>query len=463
MPGRDAVQGAAGPGLGAAFARTAPFLTVLLALLALGGRALAWPMAFDDLHLLRRFTSDQMLAAFHGSWDPERLMTRGLRPLTLVFNHVRTVAFGEDVVAHRLAVMVLLAAYWALLVPVARRVGTPRRAVALAGVLFVCSPYSVFHYVWITDGNHALQGLAFAGSAWLLCVGLERGSWLRLGLSLVALALGALVREDTLATLPALLLLGAFVARARTARLRFAAHAIGALGTCAALLLYRWRVIAKVMTPGTNWEGLAEHARKAMAPAGLMTFDAPSSVLVPLAIAAAVATGVALLALVAGERRSGAVFWLAAALLACAPGLTVARDDLLLFPVSFASLALTTAWNEIVRSRPRLRAAVAVGALLVAVGGAHVSLVYAENFHPRSLRLAWWNGRYLYGAYSERATMPDDRRAASVAHLGSLGIHNARHHLRRTWKLVRRAIAEGRRRPSSDGRPFYPLLPWPED
>ena len=434
-----------------------------MALLAVGWPALGWPMAFDDLHLLRRFTAEQMLAAFHGQWDPERLMTRGLRPLTLVFNHARTALFGENVVAHRLAAMVLLAAYWALLVPVARRVGTPLLAVALAGVLFVCSPYSVFHYVWITDGNHALQGIAFAGAAWLLCVGLERGSWPRLVLSLLALALGLLVREDTLAALPALLLVGVFVARARTARLRFAVYALGALATIAALILYRRRVIAKVMSPGTNWEGLADHARKALAPAGLMTFDPASSLLVPLAIATAVATGVALLVLVPGERRGGAILWLAAALLACAPGLTVARDDLLLFPVSFASLALATAWNEIVRARPRLIPAVAAAALLVAVGGAHVSRVYAENFHPRSLRLAWWNGRYLYGAYAERATMPDERRAASEAHLRSMGIHNARHHLQRTWKLVRGAVAEGRRRPSADGRPFYPLLPWPED
>lgn len=420
-------------------------------------------MAFDDLHLLRRFTGEQMLAAFHGSWDPERLMTRGLRPLSLVFNHVRTAAFGENVAAHRLAVMVLLAAYWALLVPVARRLGTPRLAVAVAGVLFVCSPYSVFHYVWITDGNHALQGLAFAGSALLLCRGLERGSWAPLLPSLVVLALGVLVREDTLAALPALLLVGAFVARARTARIRFAAYAAAALGLSAALILYRRRVIAKVMSPGTSWEGLADHVRKALSPAGLMTFDPLSAALVPLAIVCALATGVALLLLVPAERRSGALVWLASALLACAPGLTVARDDLLLFPVSFAALALATAWNEVVRARPRLRPAVAAAALAIAIGGAHVSRVYAENFHPRSLRLAWWNGRYLYGAYSERAAMPDERRAALQAHLGSMGIHNARHHLRRTWKLVRRAVAEGRRRPAADGRPFYPLLPWPED
>ena len=194
-----------------------------------------------------------------------------------------------------------------------------------------------------------------------------------------------------------------------------------------------------------------------------MAFDPLSRALVTVAIGVGFATGVALTVLVPRERWRGTLVWLCSALLACTSGLTVARDDLLLFPVSFASLALATAWNEIARSRPRAAPALALAGLLIAAGGAYVSRVYAENFHPRSLRLAWWNGRYLYGAYSERATMPDERRAALRAHLRSMDIHHARHHLRRTWKMARRAIAEGRRRPAADGRPFYPLLPWSED
>ena len=437
-------------------------MAVLLALLALGGPALGWPMAFDDLHLLRRFTTGQILDSFHGQWDPERLMTRGLRPLSLVFNHLRTWAFGENVAGHRLAVMVLLAAYWALLVPVARRVGTPRLAVAAAGVLFVCSPYSVFHYVWITDGNHALQGLAFAGAALLLCRGLETASWPSLCASLLVMAAGALVREDTLAALPALVLVG-LMASTPGARARLGAYTVGAAAMCVGLLEYRARVVHKAMALGSDWHGLLDHASKALAPAGLMTFDPLSRALAWTAIAVAVGTALALILLVPPPRRRGSVVWLAAALFACTPGLTLARDDLLFFPVSFASLALATAWNQIARSRPRAVPALALAAVLAAAGGAYVSRVYAENFHPRSLRLAWWNGRYLYGAYAERATMPDERRAAAEAHLRTMDIRNARHHLRRTWKLIRRAIAEGRRRPSADGRPFYPLLPWPED
>jgi hypothetical protein len=436
---------------------------VLGALLLLAGRTLTWPLAFDDLHVLRVFSGEQILASFHGQWDPERLMTRGLRPLSLLFNHARTAVFGENVVGHRLALMALLAAFWALMVPVARRAGTPALAVALAGVLFVCSPYSVFHYVWITDGNHALQGIAFAGSAWLLCRGLEARASAPLAGSLAVLMAGALVREDTLAALPAVVIVGGLAARDAPARRRLAVFGVAAAASSLALFWYRGRVVGKVMSPGTEWLGLLDHARKAWSPAGLMTFDAASRALVIASLAAAGLTLVGLLVLVPRTRWRGALGWLLASFCACAPGLTLARDDLLFFPVAFAALALATAWNEIALVRPALAPALGLAAAVAIAGGAHVSRVYAENFHPRSLRLAWWNGRYVYGAYSERAAMPDERRAAICAHLRTMDIHNTRHHLRRTWKLIRRAIKEGRRRPSADGRPFYPLLPWPED
>lgn len=441
----------------------ATFSVVLGALLALGWPSLSWPMAFDDLHLMRRFTGGQILASFHGQWDPERLMTRGLRPLSLLFNHVRTSVFGENVVAHRLLVMVLLAAYWALLVPVARRVGTGPAAVIVAGVLFLCSPYSVFHYVWITDGNHALQGLAFAASAWLLCRGLERSTTRALAGSLLSLLAGLLVREDTLAALPALLLVGGVAAPSPEARRRLVGYALAALALCAGLLAYRGRVVGKVMAPGHDLLGLLQHARRMLQPAGTMTFDGPSTILVTAASVLAAATAVAFFVLVPPARWRAVLAWLAAGFFACAPGLNVQRDDLLLFPVSFMSLALATAWAEVVRGRPRVIPQVAAALAITVAGGAYVSRVFAENFHPQSLRVVWWNGRYLYGAYSERATMPPERRDAALEHLASLGIHNLRHHLRRTGKLVEDAVAEHRRRPPADGRPFYPLLPWDED
>jgi hypothetical protein len=83
--------------------------------------------------------------------------------------------------------------------------------VLLAGALLLAARDQVYGYVWLTDGTHMVQGLAFAGGALLLLDGLERGDRRRLALSLACLAAGLLVREDTLAVVPVVLLLGAMV------------------------------------------------------------------------------------------------------------------------------------------------------------------------------------------------------------------------------------------------------------
>jgi hypothetical protein len=426
--------------------------------------ALAWPMTFDDLHLMRTFTPAQLLAAFHGHWEPERVMTRGFRPLTMLFNHVRTALFGENVAAHRLLVVVLHAAYWALLVPVGRRFGLPRAAVAAAGLLWLASTYSVFHYVWITDGNHALQGLAFAGAALGLLRFLERGSHAAAAGSLGAILAGLLVREDTLAAVPMLFVLGQARAGERPgARARWLAYLAGASLLCVAVFAYRARVVPRAHDPGANLAGLLEHARKMANPVGEESFDALSRLAIAGWWVLLAALAVAVFTSVPRERSKAIGLWLPGALLACAPGLNVARDDLLFFPVSFLSLAVAAAAFEAWRARPVLRPLAAAVLAWGVAGGAYVGHTFAQNFHPDSLRALWWNGRYVYGAYSARANIPPPRRAAVVTRLREAGIYNVHHHVQGTRKLIRAALREGRRRPREDGAPFYPLLPWSED
>lgn len=77
--------------------------------------------------------------------------------------------------------------------------------------------------------------------------------------------------------------------------------------------------------------------------------------------------------------------------------------------------------------------------------------------------MIWWNGRYVYGAYSRKAVIPRERLQAVTNQLASAGIRDEWLHLNRTPKLVRWAIADSRRRPGIEGWFFYPLLPWDED
>ena len=173
----------------------------------------------------------------------------------MLFNDARYRLFGEQVAAHRVFLVALFALYAGLLARVATALGAPAPAAVGAGLLLLCSRYSAYHYVWLTDGNHLPQGLLFALAALALLAGLRRRSWPRLAASIAALAAATLVREDSLALVPVLVLFG-FVAapRERRALLGFAAALLAA---ALALFVYRLRAVPAAAPPGLDVRSFA--------------------------------------------------------------------------------------------------------------------------------------------------------------------------------------------------------------
>jgi hypothetical protein len=93
------------------------------------------------------------------------------------------------------------------------------------------------------------------------------------------------------------------------------------------------------------------------------------------------------------------------------------------------------------------------------LGGAWLSRVYAQNFHPYSARAVWWNGKFIYGSYAARATIPAERREAMARQLATVGIRNEVQLKVRLRRMVAEALAEGRRTPRGDETVFCPRLP----
>ena len=144
--------------------------------LALAWPSLTWPMVYDDLHQIRAYTAADVAAAFRGRSDPDGIETQGLRPLNLLFNHAQYALFGENVVAHRLFLAALHALYAALLALIGRRFGLSLPFALLAAALAMCARYSVYHYVWLVEGHHYVQGLLFEGALLALLAGLRASS-----------------------------------------------------------------------------------------------------------------------------------------------------------------------------------------------------------------------------------------------------------------------------------------------
>ena len=432
------------------------FLLFLLLAIAWTWPARAWPMVFDDLHLVRTFSGSDLAAAWTGHWDPDGLETPGFRPLSLAFNHVRAAVFDDHVIGHRHLLAGMFALVLALLVPLGRSLGLGFAASVAAGLVMLFTRYSAYHLVWITDGNHHLQGLAFAGSALLLVRGLARSSRAWLAASLLVLALGLCVREDTLAALPAL----GLIAFARGPRRLAGEYTLGLGALALALLAWRRAVVPAAQPLGLDFAGFARAVAHAFDPVGVGGFDLASRVLshgwwllLAVTLGALLATRDR-----AAQRDAGG--WGLAAAFACTPGLLLQRDDLLFFASLFVALMLATAWQAVWRARPSWRPLVVMGLAWSVAGGGWTGARLAENFHPASARAVDWNTEFLYGRYAS-ARIPEERRRRVAAQLDALGIRAGEQPRLRVRALITEAREAGRRRPTPDGRVFFPLLPEP--
>jgi hypothetical protein len=192
---------------------------------------------------------------------------------------------------------------------------------------------------------------------------------------------------------------------------------------------------------------------------GLEHFDAVSRALVLLWSGVGPLLVVALFATRPPVERRMPLVWLSLALIACAPALTLRRDDLLLFPTAFVAFFVGSALDVLTRGQPARRRAAAALMLTGVLGGAYMSRVYAQNFHPYSARAVWWNGKFIYGSYASRATIPPERREAAARRLASVGIRNEVQLKTRLRRMVADAVAEGRRTPRDDETVFFPRLP----
>jgi hypothetical protein len=301
-----------------------------------------------------------------------------------------------------------------------------------------------------------LQGFTFLGAAFLLIEGLKRDSPARLCASAALLVVAMLVREDSLAAFPAVVLVGAASLGPGYAALRRLLGYTAGIGA-AAVGLFVWRRVVLPEAPALGFDpsGYLRALLRAFVPGGLDAFDGVSSFL-RLAWVSLLLVGV--LAFVAARiaPARATLLWLAATLFAATPGLTIPREDLFFFACSFASLCLASACGDLARAGGLLRFAPL--ALVVAMlGGGYAARALSENFHPASTKALWWNARMVYGPLRAKALIPEVRRRDAVSRLAGVGIRRmgaARAVLRR---LRAEAVAENRRRPSGN-RPFLPIL-----
>lgn len=398
------------------------------------GVIVAWPSLgyywnWDDLHLIRTYSGAELLGTLSGHWDPDEMETSGLRPMTTLFNHVRALAFGEQVVLHRLFLVGLFAAFLVLLGSAAVKLGESRWAVLLAGIAVLAAKNSYYHFVWIVDGVHILQAVFFAIAVQLLLRYLHGGTrWSALG-SLVSALFAITTREDSLAIVPVILLIGHhYVNAGRAGRMEWSAFAVPArLRTFAACLfglvalLWMWRSAA---VPGAARFDPAAPVFTRVGTMMLWTVGLSGQGTARwVCITAGALAAAAVVMLEVAERRR-ALLWLLAALGTTGIGMVEARTNLLIFPISFYALFLASVAVAVVRQRRWTQVPVALLMIGVVILSVRASRLEQLSLHAMSADQIPRDWEFIYGSRSG-ATIPSQRRDLLKAKLDRLGVTGA--------------------------------------
>lgn len=420
--------------------------------LAVGWRSLAYEWQFDDLHLVRAYSAHEIAGAFTGTWDPDGVETKGLRPLTLLFNDARTRAFGEWTLGHRVFLLVLFAAYLVGLSAIAARFGARWWVGLVAGVLTLCAKNSYYHFLWIADGIHLVPALFFVGAVWALLAYLDSGIARPAGASAALLLLALAAREDALALYGVAMLLGLaylwFNGRLLDHYARLVRYGVLLFATFLPFWVWRLAVVPRAPNFRANTAVITQPIRMFRWTVSLAGQQDASQLLFLLG---AVVLTISTLSLRQEDRRRS-LLWLLVSAVACVPGAVYARTNLLLFPVSFYALFVVSTLAALAgTSRVRLTAAALVLTLAAAVS-VRASQLEQLSQHSMSTEKIFHD---WFGVYSQWrfASIPPARLARTKASLAALGIVDEHFDSTQFEEQLR---AQHRVGFVDDGRPFIP-------
>lgn len=231
--------------------------SIALLILVLYGRTLSYGLAWDDYAALRPRTAAALLAAWTGPWDPGGVWPDFYRPLSVAMYSSLFRVFGHNGTAlHAINLAELFLAAWMLRAFVRRETSSPGLGL-IAGVLLILNPETPSSLAaWISQQFH-LVPLICALSAMLAWQRIRHRRGPIWGWVLAPLALGVLMKEDTLMVLPALLT-WQFVRARVIGDVAAPSRAVVGLATLVAVLYGVWRTVALGAIggygPPTAWE-----------------------------------------------------------------------------------------------------------------------------------------------------------------------------------------------------------------
>lgn len=465
--------------------RRVPFAVLFFFLLGLGlflaRDALANPWFWDDYHLIRVYSNQELARVFVGTWDVDGVETPGYRPGTTLFNHVRAGMLGENVLAHRIFIIGLFALAVTLWCGVAMQLGASMPAVALAGVITIAAQNNWYQLVWISDGVHNIV-MVYLGIAALLVTSYVRSPrfW-KLFLCVGAATIALFTREESLPILvvvPCIALYAlceplipnrlsrANLSAAWEQRDRTIDRPLRGILRLAIVLLVVVVVYFFLRTLFVPWlpksidvRGWGKLVYWTLYPMGLPK-DAGNDQRIYLMWTFSL--GILTMGWFTLRDRltqQRALFWFACAIVAATPGIAISsRPNIIFFPILFFSFALALLlFGWATRSRGARVAVIALSCFILLASANH-NLIAQQVAHPRSLFYLFTAYDLMYSPNAKKVVIPNARRAELGALLAQANIHSAQEFATVYPQLSSQAKEAKRYAPTMDGQFFIPRI-----
>ncbi len=174
----------------------------LLASVAVNWPTLRYGFVYDDYGFVRPYSWHEVLAAFHGPWDPNGPNVAFFRPLTLVFHAVRFEWLQFDPRAYHALSIGLFGVVLGLLATAVHRIANSAMVALLAVAFAAAHPHMPYAATaWVTNQMHLMVLLMFVAALawWWFCK--RRAWWFWLPL-LVLQAAAFLLKEDGITLVP---------------------------------------------------------------------------------------------------------------------------------------------------------------------------------------------------------------------------------------------------------------------
>ena len=415
-------------------------LTVLLLVIwsAVFAPTFKFPFYWDDFHLIRPYTGSEIQSALHAVADPDQIETPGLRPCSILLYNLQGSLFGENVIAHRVFMAVMMGLLMVAVGTLSLELGLTFVQLTIVFSLFVFSRIFASLVLWISLSHLLLAYILIVLTAYLFVVWVRHGRWSVLGLMLVAGAFATFTREETY-TLPVVLpfiwLISSFD-RAHIRRVAIAAICLLAI-VCFHYWLWHF-LVPNALSPELGRSSLKRFFRAVMSawfPGGFEWSGFTDIFIGRTWVISLIAIVLLFVRITLPKIRWLFLGLCCLGVLLSAPALGVARPFGIALPtlafMSAVAIAVTQLYDQ-VRKQTHVQkwqyvattGLIIIGLALGIAAGIRRATYLTESIQENSVTRTYRDGEFLFDLAGRPATIPAQRREAGLARLQRFGVRS---------------------------------------